>query len=563
MHERQIEERIKALRQTARRDPSNADLQIQLGNLLLQEGRFAAAVSSYNRSLKIRPNDLETLHNLGQALHALGQTSRAVDLFRKALDHHPDNRALINNYGQMLIAIGQYEKAEESLTHALEIHTDFPEAHCNLGNALRALERHEEALEHYQRAYAGLPDQPEVLCNLGEMLTFMGQFEQAERILRRAVELQPDFAAALNNLGVVLKDTGALEEAIDVLQQSVTLQPNLASAQSALGALLLVTGKLEQGWQHWAKRDWNVVVHSARFFHTKLPLWEGTPIPGKRLLVLSEQGIGESILFSGLLPEMMQQGVQVLLECDLRMQPIYQRAMPGLETCPMLTASDARALIDQNRLDLFVLSGDLGHWLRPSLDTFESHPHHFLLADESQRQRLRNRYCREGENLLVGIAWFSKHTRYGQGKSMTLMEMRPLLQLPGVTFVDLQYGDMSAQRAALKAETGVEILYDDSIDQMQDLDGFSAQVAAMDLVVTISNSLTHIAGALGIPTWVMLGPQPYWYWTEGLERCLWYPEVRFIRQSQPYQWGPVIEQVTLELERGLADGTFSNDETSR
>ena len=157
----------------------------------------------------------------------------------------------------------------------------------------------------------------------------------------------------------------------------------------------------------------------------------------------------------------------------------------------------------------------------------------------------------DGENLLVRLAWISKNKRIGPQKSMALMELAPLARIPGIRFINLQYGDTAEERAQFEDETGTTVLDDEHVDQMSDLDAFAAQVAAMDLVISVSNTTVHFAGALGVPAWVMLNTVPLPCWLLEGEMSPWYPSARLFRQSQAGEWADVIERIGEAL-AGLA-----------
>jgi ADP-heptose:LPS heptosyltransferase len=142
-----------------------------------------------------------------------------------------------------------------------------------------------------------------------------------------------------------------------------------------------------------------------------------------------------------------------------------------------------------------------------------------------------------------------KHSdkRIGAQKSMTLMELAPLTGIPGVRFIDLQYGDTAEERRQFEDHTGVTVLHDEHVDQMSDLDAFAAQVAAMDLVISVSNTTVHMSGALGVPTWVMLNTVPLPCWLLERDDSPWYPSVRLFRQEKRKDWEGVIERVAAEL----------------
>ncbi|MBF0127972.1 MAG: tetratricopeptide repeat protein, partial [Magnetococcales bacterium] len=380
----------------------------------------------------------------------------------------------------------------------------------------------------YREAIRIQPECAESFANLGALLRDRGRFLQAEDCFLNALRLNPAHVSAYNNYGIMLCELDRLEEAETAYRNAVRIRPGFSDAWSNLALLLLKEGRFEEGWRmhefrHHPERLERIVVMPDLPF----PLWQGEDLTGKALLVLQEQGVGECILYAGMLPEVLHRGAaRVVLACDARLVPLFERSFPALE----FAGVGVEHLEDLSALpcDWFVLMGSMGRWLRPDRDSFPGLVS-YLTADAGKVGRLRNRYRRPEGGLLVGIAWHSANPRFGAKKSTSLMELRPLLELPGCTFVDLQYGDTRAEREAFSRETGIGILHDDAIDQMTDLDSFAAQVAAMDCVVTISNTTAHMAGALGVPTLLLLWRGPLWYWAADREDCLWYPSVRIFR----------------------------------
>ena len=198
--------------------------------------------------------------------------------------------------------------------------------------------------------------------------------------------------------------------------------------------------------------------------------------------------------------------------------------------------------------------GDLGFWLRPERDGFPSRKN-YLRADVKRRDILRTSYLDGSESILIGLSWFSRNPEMGWEKSIDLKDWLPLLEVPGVTFVDLQYGDTFAQRETLQKQTGIEIIHDETVDQLADLDAFAAQVAAMDMVVSISNTTAHMAGALGVPTWVLLSEVPLWRWFQDRTDSPWYPSVQLFRQRRSGGWPEVMGEVAAALREWLATKT--------
>jgi ADP-heptose:LPS heptosyltransferase len=164
----------------------------------------------------------------------------------------------------------------------------------------------------------------------------------------------------------------------------------------------------------------------------------------------------------------------------------------------------------------------------------------YLIADQAERQQLRKRYSDGGR--IAGLAWYTNNRKTGRFRSIALAQLGPLISRSSMKWVSLQYGepDRLENEAAL---AGVPILIDRTVDQLSDMDRFAAQVAAMDLVITIDNSTAHLAGALGVPVWVMLPFEPDWRWMLHREDSPWYPSMRLFRQPEPGDWGSVIKNV--------------------
>ena len=267
---------------------------------------------------------------------------------------------------------------------------------------------------------------------------------------------------------------------------------------------------------------------------------EVVELSGREILVGGEQGVGDEILFTSMVPDLLEAGAEVMLECDERLVDLYARSFPAVRCVPRLDPPADEAL--DAAIDFQAPSGSLGLWLRAEEAAFPGRPS-FLVADAEAAAGFRSRYAEDGGDLLVGLSWFSLRP----GKSIDLDIMEPLFEVPGVRFIDLQYGDTAQERARFERRTGHRLIHDASVDPMADLDGFAAQVASLDLVISISNTTVHMAGALGVPVWLMLSTHLIWRWGVESSDSLWYPAARLFRQAQTGDWPGLVERVRREL----------------
>lgn len=530
----------------------DADAHFNLGNAYRGLGELDEAAASYYDALAIKPDYAEANNNLGGILQDLGRFDEAIANHQKALATRPDDANTHYNLGKAFKELGRLEEAVENYRKVLAIMPNYSAAANNLGTALQDLGQYDEAIENFRKALATNPDYVSAHYNLGNAYFELGRFDEAVSSYQMALAIKPDDAEVHYNLGNAFKELAKLKEAMASCRKALDIKPDYTKAQKNLSLYQLSLGDFHNGWKNYECRFLgdDLAPKFQEYDSYDRPLWQGADVDGKRLLLWEEQGVGESILFTSMIPDSIERGAEIILECDKRLIPLFSRSFSAV-TCTGMSNPGVRKAADM-KFDLHAPFGNPGRWFRPNLASFPDRAS-YLVADESQRQTLRNRYLERENDFLVGISWYSKNVSIGEQKSMTLQDLRPLLEMPDTTFINLQYGDTSEERKAFASETGLDIYHDDGVDQMADLDIFASQVAAMDMVVTISNTTAHMAGALGIPTLLMLGTVPLWYWLMEREDNPWYPSFSLIRQQERGDWQGVVERARKELAARVGD----------
>lgn len=523
--------------------------------------------------------------------HAAGRGDEAISLLRMAITLNPGQPLYHNNLGELLRLQGQTDLAMTSLDEAIRLNPNYAEARSNRGNLLRQLGRGEDAIAEYRAALKLKPNFADALNNLGAALLDIKDHAGAAQVLKKAAGLNPDMGLTQRNLGLALSALQDLPGAEAAFKASLTARikpadgvaethlllgdiarasndldgamqwyergwrerPGYGEAHNRYAVSLMVAGRYKEAWPHFEAR-WSLAETDVDKRPFTLPFWKGEALaPGQTLLLFTEQGVGESLVLWSLLPELLGRGITPVIECDPRMIPLLQRSFPGVETYERSNPPHPR--FSGPDLAMQATLFDLARVFRQSpADCSGLLP---IRADMLRAAALRTQYQADSAMPLVGIAWHSASPKLGQPKSALLTDFAPFLTLPGMRFVDLQYGDRAADRAALKQAYGVELLADPAINQMKDLDAFAAQVAAMDMVISTSNTTAHMAAALGKPTLVLLhhGISPHWYWTRDGETTPWYPTARLLRQPRAGDWQSLAETVAAELKRGLPSAT--------
>ena len=534
-----------------------------------QAGRLREAEEIYRNILAVDAHCADALHLLGMIEFQAGRHEAAVTMIRKAIAIDRGQAAYHSNLGIVLQAQGNLEEAAACYERALALKPDLPEIHCNFGNILQALGRLDEAAACQRRALALKADCAEALSNLGSILHEQGKLDEAVECDEKALALKPEYVEAMSNLGNVLQAQDKLDEAVAYYERALTLRPNYVKAHHNLGCAFFALGRLDEalaiqrqvqviqpgyaearfseslvqlsqgdfaaGWPNYEAR-WQTKEHKTPMRAYRQRLWNGEELVSGRVLIWGEQGIGDEIMFAGLVPDVIRNGNRCVLDCDARLRPLFARSFPAVDV-----VSGPEPELD---FSAHLPSGSLPSLFRSTDAAFAATTSPYLFADAARRERFRGRYA-DGRRL-VGLAWHTKSRTTGRRRSIDLPSFAPLFARPDIRWISLQYGDYDLLEGAAAAASA-PIFVDRAVDQFSDVNGFAAQIAAMDLVITIDNSTAHLAGALGVPVWLLVPFAPDWRWMQGREDSPWYPTMRLFRQPRIGDWGSVVERVCGEL----------------
>ena len=493
-----------------------------LGVIGLQTGHADAAISLIRRSLEIDNTSADVHCNLGLALKQAGHNFAAEQAYRSAISIDPTFADAYSNLGVVLKDMNRSEEAHAVLGTAVVLAPDNCAALANLGLLELKMSRPEQALQHLFAAAKLEPENTVVLSNLGGLLAERNRYREAIKYLEKAFSLEQSEAHIPFNLGRCYFDSGQIERAISCYRAAINIDYGFASAHHNLGHALLAIGMLSEGWQEYKWRWQSPHYHDTRKI-PNVPVWCRESLEEKRLLIWSEQGVGDKLLFASLVPEVFEFGGHIVLETELRLVPLFQKAFPQIEVISEMQGSET--------YDYQIPLGDLPSLFRNSAASFRPTAP-YLNPDTNLVKYLRSKY-RKGNEKLVGISWSSRPP-----KGIALNEFSPLFQMPGFKFINLQYGDCSTEIQTFEKKFGYQLLTDEEINPLLNIDKFVAQVASMNAVVTVQNSTLYAAGGLGIPTFAIVPPVPEWRWLGNKEKSPWHKGVwLYHRPRQPEEQG--------------------------
>lgn len=430
-------------------------------------------------------------------LHAAGDRAAALPLYLAWLEARPDDMVMWSNFGALLRAEGRPEQA------------------------LRAQRR--------AQALAG-PDETLVLNNLANVLADLGRNDEAITLRHRLLELRPDPQTAAM-IGKSLRADSRLDAAIDWLRKVGDRHPDHVEIKLQLALALLTAGQYAEGFDAYGIR-WQGDELTPR--DMPMPKWDGGPIGGRRLLVMPEQGMGDSLAFARFLPELRRFGPgEVILEAR---RPVL-RLLQGVAGADRVVADGLAAGADL-WCDLMDLPG-----LAFARDTAVPAPSRLTVPADS-RARAEAVLARHPQGLRVGVVWSgSPGYRANAARSFSHERFLPLGDLPGVRLFSLYKGPALG---AFRAD-GSSAFIPDLGGTDRDFADCAALMERMDLIVTSDTATAHLAGSLGLPVWTLLHWDAFWLWGRGGETTPWYPSMRLIRQQRPHDWDPVFETLARDL----------------
>jgi tetratricopeptide (TPR) repeat protein len=504
--------------------------------------------------------DIQTWYDEAEKARQAGDIATAQAAIERILEQDPRRAGALYMRGLLALDSKQFEAAQSWVERAIEVspHPDFYTTLCVIQLELKA---YAGALQAARQGLALQPDSFLLRFYEAGVLYVQGFTEDAAVGYHKLLALEPDHVQVLINLGIVARNLDELDEAERHLRRAIALAPHALSARGHLGAVLLAKGRYEEGWSchegRWANfldPDGNPSIAAQP--QVPLPQWRGESpelairaehprAHGARLLVIPEQGHGDSLQFVRYLPLVLERFSEVGFVCPPALRRLFEDSLcsrwPGL------------ALLDNGRFrfdhwDWYcpIMSLPLAFGTR--LDNIPA-AMPYLFADPARAASWHARLAAlpDPELPRVGIVWAGGHSALmeDQVRSLTSAQIAPLLALRNVRWISLQKTDDPAKRADAASAARLT----DWMDDIADFADTAALIENLDLVIAVDTSVAHLAAAMGKPVWLLNRFAGCWRWLSNRDDSPWYPTVSLFTQRQRGDWDEVLTRVATALQQ--------------
>ena len=396
---------------------------------------------------------------------------------------------VLKNQDKFAEAIEAYEKS-------VSLKPNYTEAYDNMGVALKNIGKLDEAIKAHKKAISLNPSYVKSYYNIGNFFREQLKLDEAIQYYRKSISLKPDYIDAYNNMGLVFYYQDKIEEAMQVYNKALSINPTSYIAHKNLSFALLRSGRVQEGLDEleWRWKSPDFLYNERSFLQ---PLWDGKQsLNGKRILIWHEQGVGDTINWSSILPLATNRAAHCILECQEKLVPLLKRSFPNVEVKPEDRSRDLK----RDDFDYHLPMGSLyKHFLQEITDNPKPDAH--LIPDPDRVNHWRGRLNLVGKGPYIGIAWKSSNMSVERLPNYScISEWSQILSLPDVTFINLQSKDFADDLAKVREELGITIHNFDDLDQWNNIDDVAALCSAIDMVICNHGTVPLISGGVGTVT---------------------------------------------------------------
>lgn len=543
---------------------------INKGIQLFKNKEYIESLKVFHKLYELNPSNLQILVFYSLNLMFNNNFELALKILDEIEKKDPQIPETYFNKALCLTHLKNYQLSIEYYLKAINFKNDYHQAYLNLGVLYKNLGQPESAIEIYKKALDNIVNKDEIYINLSEIYKSTGNILESKKYAIEALKISPQNALALNNLGIALIDENKLSDSVEVLERAVKINPSLAliynnlgiayeyssdytsalknydkatkvdsnfhDAYFNMGQIYLTLQEFKKGWVNYEHR-WGKTDKRPTRINFNKPIWN-PQLGFKRILIWGEQGMGEQILFSAILKNIITKFESIVLMLDDRLCQLYK------ESFPHLIVVGLNQTVDNFEFDYHLPICSLGLFFRNSLQEFTPDK----IISLTEKSEIANTF--KNKKLRCAISWKSTNPHTGQARSVMLNDLKDILKLKNIEFYNIQYTNEDDEVNQFYQDHGVLINKVANLDTYNDIYSLTHFINTCDFVITISNTNAHLSAAIGKPTFLLLTKErgKFWYWENEINgNNIWYPSIKKFTQPNPGDWKTPIEDLKLHI----------------
>ena len=538
---------IKSYLKVNRLDTSNWRSRFNLYLIYINNKEYQKALLLINSVLKLKPKYQPALRDKALVYYYQNKPDEGLKFINESIKLNNKDYIALNILGLILGSLKMHIEAKKVFFKAIEINTSYFASYNNLGNCLNTLKDQNLALKNFKKALKLNPNFQEAINNIANIYSVTGKYKKAIEYYKLAIKKGGDVAKIYYNIGVAYVYLGGLDEAEKFYNKSYEANPDDQLLHKNISILYLAQQRYKEAWKYFDGRlhlD-EFVSKNSNISNIRNKLWKGEKLDqNKKILVIKEQGIGDEILYGSMYSDLIKKYPNCIIETEERLLSIFKRSFKSEKNfIPFSTYSKNKKKLKD--FEKIMYAGTLGRIFRNKVSDFPKN--NYLKVDSDKLKKIKNKVDNISKLYKIGITWNSKRELIGQDKSISLKLLKPILKIEDFTFINLQYGDTKKDLDEYNKKNNNKIYQIEKLDLFNDFESIAALLKSLDLFITVSNSTAHLAGALGVPTWIIKPKNHalFHYWNQRNSKTPWYSSIKLFDYKQ--NWEKTIDEVKSNL----------------
>lgn len=502
---------------------------INLCVIYTNKNNYEKALELIDKALALKKDKLELLRDKSLLLYYLKKPDEAIIFAKKSLELNPKDIITYNNIGLILMSLKKYEAAKKILAQGLTLNPSNVYLINSMGRCYGYLNNSIKAINFFKQAIDLQPEAYQPINNLAGYFVESGEYEKSLIYYKKALKKDPQNLIILANLAKVYFHLNNDTLTKEYCKKCLNLDPSNSMVRKTYALFLLKQQNYQEAWQYFDGRlgldeftEKNSHVSIIKKF-----LWKGEKIPkDNKILIIREQGVGDEILYGTMYTDLVNNFENITVESDRRLIPLYQNSFSLKKNqmfVPLGTYSKDKEKLKS--FDTIMYAASLGQLFRNNLNDFQQKPYLKILNEDNNQiikllSNMKSKYK-------IGISWKSLQNNYGEAKSISLETLKPILNRTEIDFINLQYGDVENEIKTFIKKNSIAIKTLQGVDLFNDISKICALLKNLDIFITVSNSTAHLAGALGVKTWLIKPKNhaTFHYWNQPKNITPWYSSI--------------------------------------